>query len=281
VYAEGASEAELSRDGLSAYARHPLLGAVGLDRTFYAPMGVADLARHAAQVPAGFRFLVKALQACTFPTVRAAAPGGRTAWKPNPRWLDPAFASEFVVRPALEGLGDRLGVLLFQFPPLPRHEVGDAPALAARVGAFLSALPRGPPYAVEIRNRELLVPAWGAALEQAGAAHAYVVHPSMPPVLDQAAVLPLERQPSLVVRWMLGHGRGYEEAKELYAPFDALAAPDPASRGQIARLCLRATALGRESTVIVNNKAEGSSPASVLELARELAAAAAAHQSPR
>jgi hypothetical protein len=93
----------------------------------------------------------------------------------------------------------------------------------------------------------------------------------MPALDEQAAAVPLERQPSLVVRWMLGHGRGYEEARDLYAPFDALAAPDPASRGAVVGLCLRAVRLGREAVVVVNNKAEGSSPLSVLELARELA----------
>jgi uncharacterized protein YecE (DUF72 family) len=268
VYDRPATEAELARDGLAAYARHPLLRAVGLDRTFYAPIGVAEYARLAGQVPAGFRFLVKAAQGCTFPSVRAG-PGG--TWRPNPRFLDPAFAAEAVVGPARDGLGPKLGALLFQFPPLPGPLVRDAAALAARVEAFLRALPRGPTYAVEIRNRELAVPAWGEALSAAGAAHAYVVHPAMPPVLDQARVLPLEGQPTLVVRWMLGHGRGYEEAKQLYAPFDALAAPDADARRQIAWLCRRAEGLGRGGIVIVNNKAEGSSPLSILELARELA----------
>lgn len=272
VYDVQAPEPVLSRQGLAAYARHPLLRTVGLDRTFYAPMGIGDYARHAAQVPTDFRFLVKASQGCTFPSVRAPAPGGKDAWKPNPRFLDPAFATDAVVRPAVEGLGERLGVLLFQFPPLPRPAIRDPGALAARLGAFLAALPRGPLYAVEIRNRELLVPAWAAALEAAGAAHAYLVHPSMPPVLEQAQLVPLERQPSLVVRWMLGHGRSYDEARDLYAPFDALAAPDPESRHQIARLCEHAARLGREGAVVVNNKAEGSSPLSVLELARVLVA---------
>jgi uncharacterized protein YecE (DUF72 family) len=257
VYDRAATEPELARDGLAAYARHPLLRAVGLDRTFYAPISAGEYARYAAQVPEGFRFLVKAVQGCTFPSVRAPGPGGGSAWKPNPRFLDPAFAADAVVRPAVEGLGPRLGVVLFQFPPLPRPQVRDPAALAARVEAFLRALPPGPLYGVEIRNRELVVPAWGEALGEAGAAHAFVVHPAMPTVLEQAEVLPVERQPSLVVRWMLGHGRGYEEAKDLYAPFDALAAPDPDARAQIAWLCRRAAGLGRGGIVVVNNKAEG------------------------
>lgn len=269
VYAGRFGADRLSRDGLRAYARHPLLRAAGIDRTFYAPLDAAGFARHAAQVPAGFRFLVKASQRCTFPELRDGGPRGAAA--ENPGYLDASFARDEVVAPAVEGLGDRLGALLFQFPPLPRAETRDPARFAARLAAFLGDLPPGPPYAVEIRNRELLHPAYAEALAGAGAAHGFTVHPSMPPLAAQAALLPVERQPALVVRWMLGHGRGYEEARELYAPFDRLAAPDPESRASIAELVARAVRAGREGLVIVNNKAEGSSPLSVIELARAVA----------
>jgi uncharacterized protein YecE (DUF72 family) len=270
VFAGRHAEGELSRHGLAAYARHPLLRAVGLDRTFYAPMTPADLARHAAAVGPDFRFLVKASQLCTFPALRSGP--GRGAPGPNPRYLDPAFARDAVVAPAVEGLGGRLGTLLFQFPPLPRGETRDPSRFTDRLAAFLEALPRGPLYSVEIRDRELLGPGYAAALASAGAAHGFTVHPSMPPLEEQARVVPVARQPALVVRWMLGHGRGYEEARDLYAPFDRLAAPDPESRDAVARLCAAAVAAGREGTVIVNNKAEGSSPLSLAELARAIVA---------
>jgi uncharacterized protein YecE (DUF72 family) len=269
VYAGRVAADRLSREGLVAYARHPLLRAAGIDRTFYAPLDAAGFARHAAQVPFDFRFLVKASQLCTFPALREG--GGPGAARPNPRFLDAAFARDTVVAPAVEGLGLRLGVLLFQFPPLPRSETRDPGRFAERLAGFLGALPQGPPYAIEIRNRELLQPAYAAALSASGAAHGFTIHPSMPPLESQAEVLPVESQPALVVRWMLGHGRGYEEARDLYAPFDRLAAPDPESRASIAALVARAVRAGKEGLVVVNNKAEGSSPLSILELARAIA----------
>lgn len=274
VWAGRHSAEALSRDGLSAYARHPLLRAAGIDRTFYAPLPAEGFALHAAQVPEDFRFLVKASQLCTFPALRDGP--GRGGARENPRYLDPAFARDAVVAPAVEGLGDRLGALLFQFPPLPRSETRDPPRFAARLSSFLQALPRGPRYAVEIRNAGLLHAGHAAALTGAGVAYAFTVHPSMPSLEVQAAVAPLERQPLLVVRWMLGHGRGYEEARDLYAPFDRLAAPDPASRASVAELVARAVRAGQEGLVIVNNKAEGSSPLSIVELARAVAGRTAA-----
>jgi uncharacterized protein YecE (DUF72 family) len=171
----------------------------------------------------------------------------------------------------VEGLGHRLGALLFQFPPLPRSETRDPARFAARLGAFLGALPGGVPYAVEIRDGELLHPAYADALAGAGAAHGFTVHPSMPSLEAQAATVPVERQPALVVRWMLGHGRGYEEARDRYAPFDRLAGSGATSRASVAELVRRAVAAGREGLVIVNNKAEGSSPLSIVELARAIA----------
>ncbi len=260
----------LSREGLPAYARHPLLRAAGIDRTFYAPLSAEGFALHAAQVPEDFRFLVKASQLCTFPGLRDGP--GRGAARENPRYLDPAFARDAVVAPATEGLGHRLGTLLFQFPPLPRSEIRDPPRFAARLSSFLLALPAGPRYAVEIRDAGLLHADVAAALAGAGVAYAFTVHPSMPSLEVQAVTAPVERQPALVVRWMLGHGRGYEEARDLYAPFDRLAAPDPESRTSVAELVARAVRAGKEGLVIVNNKAEGSSPLSIVELARAVAA---------
>lgn len=272
VWAGRAPAEVLSRDGLPAYARHPLLRAAGIDRTFYAPLSADAFAAHAAQVPEDFRFLVKASQLCTTPVQRDGP--GRGGAGANPLFLDASFARDAVVAPAVEGLGPRLGALLFQFPPLPRAETRDPARFASRLAAFLGALPAGPPYAVEIRDAPLLRPDYAAALAGAGASHGFTVHPTMPPLEVQAATAPVERQPWLVVRWMLGHGRGYEEARDLYAPFDRLAAPDPESRASIAELLRRAVRAGREGLVIVNNKAEGSSPLSIVELAREIGAGA-------
>ena len=71
VYDHAAEERVLARDGLSAYAQHPLLRCVSLDRTFYAPIGVSQYRAYADQVPGGFRFMVKAPLRCTAAFLRA------------------------------------------------------------------------------------------------------------------------------------------------------------------------------------------------------------------
>ena len=56
VYAREAGPEMLARQGLPAYARHPLLRTVGVDRTFYGPVPAETFAAWAAAVPEDFRF---------------------------------------------------------------------------------------------------------------------------------------------------------------------------------------------------------------------------------
>ncbi len=258
----------LARHGLAAYARHPLLRTVSLDRTFYAPLSSGEFARYAAQVPAGFRFVVKAPAAITDPVVRKAGSG--EAARDNPTFLDAAAAAAAFVRPALEGLGAKAGPLVLQFPPLGRRLVADVPRLTAQIAAFVAVLPRGPLYAVEIRDPELVSAAFAAALADAGAVPCLAVHARMPPVAEQAAVFragdAADGMP-LVVRWNLHAGRGYEEAKSNYFPFDRLVEEDLPSRMALARLARHAAAAQRDVFITINNKAEGSAPRSVEALA--------------
>ena len=50
----------LGSHGLTAYARHPLLRAVGVSRTYYDTLTASVFRRYREQVPDDFRFLVKA-----------------------------------------------------------------------------------------------------------------------------------------------------------------------------------------------------------------------------
>lgn len=274
VYASGASQRMLSREGLAAYAAHPLMRTVCVDRGFYEPLPLETWQRWASQVPGDFRFVVKAhewLTLARFPThPRYGDRGGR----PNPHFLDADYAVREVVEPMLEGLDGREALLLCQFPPqrasdlMPRgpdrfHE---------RLSDFLAAVSAaGVRCAVELRRAELLTPAYAAALTAAGAVHCVNHHPSMPDVTSQWHRGRVREAPELVIRWMLASGRTYEGARDTWSPFDRLAGPDPATRAAIAHLALDAIGAGQEVTIIVNNKAEGCSPLSVVALANLVA----------
>lgn len=273
VWARRAPVAELARHGLAAYARHPLLRAVGLDRTFYAPLSAAEFAGYAAQVPEDFRFLVKAWSVCTTP---AGSRGAEGAVADGRHFLDAGLAAERVLGPAVEGLGSRLGALLFQFPPAPRGAEPTGPRFAEALHRFLETLPRPAPLAVEIRRRDWLTRELAEALAATATVPALVVHPRMPGLAAQLDRLAPALGGPLVIRWMLGGSQAYEEARDRYAPFDRLVDEDAGVRGAIADLCTEADEAGREALVVINNKAEGSAPWS----ARRLAEAVAARRAP-
>jgi uncharacterized protein YecE (DUF72 family) len=269
VYSRPSSEQVLARFGLSSYAAHPLLRGVGLDRTYYAPIPEGEFGRLAVQVPEDFRFLVKAHAALTTPA--GAFPRSPTDSPASSRYLDSQYARECVIEPAVSGLGLRLGTILFQFPPLGTSHVRDPSRFAERLHSFLAGLPRGPTYAVELRNRELLSRDYAQALAAVGASHCFNIHPQMPDVLAQAEMLGEQvwSSRSVAIRWMLHPGFEYEDARRRYFPFDRLVDPDLRSRISLVELVTRVLTTAKDVLVIANNKAEGSAPNTIVKLAEE------------
>ena len=268
VFDRRTSQATLAREGLGAYARHPLLRTVGVDRTYYRPIPAADFRAYADAVPDDFRFVVKADRRVTAP-IDPEAYGVRTD---NPLFLDASYATEEVIAPTLEGLGPKAGPILFQFSPLPPNLVGGRGRFLDRLERFLAGLPEGPLYAVELRTPAFLGERYLQVLESTAAVHCYNVHPAMSGLDRQLEVAQPFYQRALIVRWMLGSGLAYEVARDRYAPFDRLVDEDAGARERIAVAALDALLGEREVFVIANNKAEGSAPLSVFKLAERIAA---------
>lgn len=263
----------LSKHGLKAYAQHPLLRTVSVDRSFYRALSASQFAAYAQQVPEDFRFVVKAPSVVADALVRGEDGRGM---QPNPAFLDSALAVQDFVQPALDGLGAKIGALVFQLSPLPSSMLSQMPELLQRLRHMLQALPALRPsapdgvIAVEVRNPEFLTPAFADVLREAGATYCPGLHPKMPPIGEQLPVLRALWPGPLVCRWNLNrlHGAyGYEEAKQLYEPFDKLVDPDPETRGTLARVIAATSGAGHAAYVTINNKAEGSAPLSVLALA--------------
>jgi len=272
VYDHEAAASQLAREGLAAYSRHPVLRTVGIDRTFYGPISAGAFADYAAQVPEHFRFLVKAHEVCTLARFPMHERYGAQRGQLNERFLHAAYAEEHVVRPFVEGLGDKGGPLVFQFPPQDPQVLGGAARFVERLHGFLAALPKGPLYAVEVRNEELLTEGFAQALADVGACPVLAVWAHMPPMGVQARRTRALEARALVVRWMLPPDIGYEEARARYAPFDKLVDEDLPTRETLSRACLAAVRRERPIFVTINNKAEGSAPLSAVRLAERIVA---------
>ena len=168
------AEAIVSKHGLAAYAQHPLFRSVSLDRGFYRPLSASQYAAYAAQVPADFRFVVKAPSLVTDAMVRSETGRGMQA---NPGFLNASLAVSEFVQPALDGLGAKLGALVFQLSPLPPALRRRMPEVLTALHNMLQALPTLQPtapdavVAVEVRDPAFLTPEFAAILRSAGATY--------------------------------------------------------------------------------------------------------------
>jgi hypothetical protein len=95
-----------------------------------------------------------------------------------------------------------------------------------------------------------------------------VEHPGMPDVHKQWQVTGGSDRPALVMRWMLARAHNSGSGREAYSPFNRLVDENPNVRRALAEMIL---ATEKPAYLIVNNKAEGCSPLSILRVAEQLA----------
>lgn len=271
VYRRPRSQADLARDGLREYARYPLFGTVGIDRSYYAPLSSDDLKRYAAQLPPGFPCCAKVPAMYASPVLPGS--GRTSAAVPNPDFLSPEGFLADVVQPFLLHFHEHLGPFVLEIPPVPADARLDPQAFADRLGRFLDALPRACPVSVELRDRRLITPAYTTVLHQTGAAHVLNYWSAMPLPGEQADVVDVTSAPFLVVRLLLRPGTRYEARRDAFRPFNRIVEQDDRLRRDVTRLVSDAAGRQQPVYVLVNNKAEGSAPLTIRALAEQLVAA--------
>ncbi len=258
VYPPGTAREELVDHGLEQASRYPLFRTVGIDRSHYAPLTDDELRAYAEQLPPGYPCVMKAWNALTIPTLQGGAP--------NPAFLDPGVCEQRVLLPAARAFADHVGAIVFQFPPLSPQDLPHPDAFAARLDAFLGALPTAFPYAVEIRNRDLLRPGYLEVLARHRTAHVINLWERMPEVSRQLAIPGILTAPHVVCRLSIPPGNRYDDQKRKFAPFDKIVAPNEAMRAAVAELARACGAPQRTLFITVNNKVEGSSPLTIRAL---------------
>jgi len=267
VYARKRAASVLAKEGLREYAQHPLLRTVGIDRSYYAPVPDQDLLRYAEQLPEGFPCCAKAPAAVTAPTLQ-----GMGRHSGNPDFLSvPRVLAEFI-EPFARAFSRHCGPFVFQFsPPVGAHHTDATPFIDA-LDRFLEQLPREFQYAVEIRDKWALTDPYRDVLARHGCGHVYNYWSAMPLPGAQARTIPPESQPFVMLRLLLRPGTWYEDQRQVFAPFDKLVEPDETMRKDVLDIIRRAATGSRRVYLLVNNKAEGSSPLTIEALAERFVA---------
>jgi len=271
VYRRPRSQADLARDGLVEYARYPLFGTVGIDRSYYAPLTPEDLRRYAGQLPAGFPCCAKVPAMYASPVLPGS--GRDTPAQVNHDFLDADGFLRDVLEPWAVWFADHAGPFVLEIPPVPPRERLEPERFADRLHGFLSRLPRTFQYGVELRDRRLLGERYAEVLRDTGAMHVYNYWSAMPLPALQAQVVAPDAAPALMVRLLLRPGTRYESQREAFRPFNRLVDVDEGMRRDVVGLLHGAVQRAQPAWVLVNNKAEGSAPLTIRALAELLVAA--------
>lgn len=255
---------------LGEYAQWPLFRTVGIDSFFYRPASKRTLEGYAAELPEGFLCVSKVWERITAHTFANPRERDRHGQR-NPDWLNADLFANEVVGPMTEVFIDHIGPLVLEFQAIAKKEKLSGEEFAAHLDRFFSAVPRGVPYAVEIRNAEYLCPAYFAVLRTHGVGHVFNAWTRMPRIGEQFLLHDAITAPFLVARALLRTGRTYSAAVDAFAPYDHVQDENPELRADLAALAKAALEMRVPAYLIVNNRAEGCAPLTIAAVARQLA----------
>lgn len=214
------------------------------------------------QTPDGFLLSLKVTDRITIRRYPNLPRHGRNAGQENPDFLNVALFEDAFLDP-LNELGPKCGVLIFEFSTFYPSSSMTAAGFFTALDAFLTKLPAGRLYAVEIRNTEFLTPEYLTMLRGHGVAHVLNSWTRMPSIADQIALPDIFPAPFSAVRALLKPGRTYQEAVETFQPYDRIQEELPALRSGLADTVLRSVSEKKKLYVYVNNRAEGNSPRTI------------------
>ena len=242
------------------YQGEPLFRTVGNDSTFYRPPTATQLRHYLTQIPEDFQICFKVWEEITIPSFAKHARYGTRAGQPNPRFLDAKLFEEMVLGPYREAKFEpHTGAFLFEFQ---RHGM-PVDEFCTRLDQFFVRLPRDFPYAVEVRNPDLLGMPYLQVLSRHGVAHVYNHWSAMPSLAAQHIQLQGFTAGFTVLRLLTPLGMSYAAAKRQAEPYTKIVEELPQMRREAVQLVRQAVGAGRRTYVLVNNRAEGNAPLTV------------------
>ena len=257
IYRGKFAQARFEKQCLPEYAE--VFKTVCVDAAYYKFPDQRYLESLVSQVPPDFLFAFKVTDEITLKRFATLPRFGRRAGKPNVNFLNAElFATAFLA--PCEPFKRNVGLFMFEFSRFYSGDFAHGRDFVKALDKFLERIPKSWPYGVEIRNKPFLHPDYFAVLRKHGVAHVFNSWADMPPVSEQRALPGSVTAPGLCgARFLLKPGRKYQEAVDLFSPYDRVKEPNSEARAAGAQLIKEgASAVAeRKSFVYVNNRLEG------------------------
>ncbi len=218
-----------------------------------------------AQVPDGFRFSLKVPEEVTAQRFGNLPRYGRRAGAENPDFMNADLLRDKLLA-RLEPYRENLGPLIFEFGTIHEEPMSQPAQFAARLDEMLSDLPTERyRFAVEVRNRAFLGPEsdYLAVLRRHHVAHCLNSWTRMPSISEQMQVPDVLTADHVVARFLLRPGRSYQQAVEMFSPYERVQDTCPEGRQALRGLVQRCLAEQRALFAFVNNRLEGNAPETI------------------
>jgi len=251
------------RDCLSEYAE--VFKTVCVDAAYYTFPRREYLTRLADQVPDDFRFGFKVTDTLTIKKFPNHARHGAKAGQLNADFLNADLFETAFVKPC-EEIREKVGVLMFEFSRFWPSDYEHGRDFVTDLDGFLGQLPKGWPYAIEMRNQHWLRDEYFGCLAKHGVTHVFNSWEAMPAVSEQMALPGSRTNPKRVAaRFLLKPGRKYEQAVKTFQPYDKVKEVNAEARAAGQALIAEGTAnqVDRETYIYVNNRLEGNALATI------------------
>lgn len=212
---------------------------------------------YAASVPESFKFGVKVPNSITLTHHYKKGRSGPLI--PNEHFLSLELMERFLE--SIEPLHSKLGPLMFQFEYLNKQKMREQSEFLDRFGEFVSNVPQGLHYAVEIRNPNYLNGRYFKFLEMNGLSHVFLQGYYMPPIFEVFEKHKDFIGNSVVIRLHGPDRKGIEEVTGM--KWNEIVQPKDDDIERLASLLLE---LETNTYLFVNNHFEGSAPRTITKI---------------
>ncbi len=265
------SKAKFDRECLTEHAE--FFRTVCVDAGYYRFPDPDWITKLMEQTPPGYLFTFKVtddITMRTFPKLpRYAEKGGHR----NPHFLDAELFHRGFLTP-LYPWKERVGVLIFEFSHFHPRDFDRGRDFVDGLHHFLSLLPHGWRYGVEIRNKNLLHPDYFDCLRHHGVAHVFNQWTHMPNAIEQMALPHSQECANFTAgRFLLKQGRSYEEAVQMFTPYNGIKEAAEEARKALVELMVKSLESKRHGKpkptfLYVNNRLEGNALQTIFNMIR-------------